>query len=329
MRSQGNQSGRARLTDTSNLQQAMYPRGIILSTGEDTPEGHSVRARMMIMELSPGDIDPKKLTEAQKNRPIYQYTTAALIRYLCANKVEIHDLASQIRDQNLGTGHTRTPAMLGHLCASILTFLEWSQKMGAIKADEKTRLSKEAVDSIIETARDQNSFLEQSDPCDIILAAIRQTFATGLGHIRTPAGGIPKGAAQLGWTIQQDNQSEVPLYKSLGPCIGWINWNDGELHLEANVGFNVIRKVAGNEISLTKQTLMKRMREAGILTRIDEARQRNTVRITAERHPRQCLAISIPKVLETMEIPNERRDPYNGGVDDNPIGDDIGDAWEG
>ena len=46
--SSGNQAGRARLTDTSNLQQTFYPRGVIFSTGEDTPEGHSVRARMMI-----------------------------------------------------------------------------------------------------------------------------------------------------------------------------------------------------------------------------------------------------------------------------------------
>src|SRR5574342_116743 len=83
LRSQGNQSGRARLTDTSRLQTTMYPRGIILSTGEDTPEGHSVRARMLIIEMSPGDISPSQLTKAQKNREKYSGTTAALIQHLC------------------------------------------------------------------------------------------------------------------------------------------------------------------------------------------------------------------------------------------------------
>ena len=35
IRGQGNQAGRARLTDVSNLQTTMYPRGMILSTGEE------------------------------------------------------------------------------------------------------------------------------------------------------------------------------------------------------------------------------------------------------------------------------------------------------
>ncbi len=42
-----------------------YPRGIVVSSGEDIPRGQSLRARALILELSPGDIDLARLTRAQ------------------------------------------------------------------------------------------------------------------------------------------------------------------------------------------------------------------------------------------------------------------------
>lgn len=304
IRAQGNQAGRARLTDTSNLQATMYPRGIILSTGEDTPEGHSVRARMMILELAPGEIDPKALTHAQGNRPLYSLATAAYIRHLCENPPEaLSEDAAAVRDKNLDLGHARTPAMVGRLVTSLLRFLAWCEPF--VSKARLAALRKEAIGSIQKAGKQQVTYLEAADPLDIFTAAIRTIFATGLGHVRTTNGGIPKGAEALGWTMM-DADGDIPSYKSRGPCVGWISWKSGEMFLDINSGYTIARKVAGNDISLSRNTFIRRMKDGGLLTRTDHARQRNTIRISAENHPRQVLAMPIKRVMDTQELPADK-----------------------
>ena len=43
VRAQGNRSGRQRMRQDSTLRPAKPPRGLLLSTGEDVPRGHSLR----------------------------------------------------------------------------------------------------------------------------------------------------------------------------------------------------------------------------------------------------------------------------------------------
>lgn len=304
IRAQGNQAGRARLTDTSGLQQTYYPRGLIISTGEDTPEGHSVRARMMIIELSPGDIKPEKLTEAQTHRPLYPVVTAALAQDLCGNMIVFQDRADKIRNRNLDLGHTRTPPMVARLVVTGYMVLEWALQRKLIDAKRKKNLVEELEEAICKVAQQQTRYLETADPVEIFFAGLRQLLGAGHGHVRTLNGGIPLRAPSLGWT-EEKSSGELPTYKSHGPCVGWINWNEDELYLEINIGYTAVKKIVGQELTLTKQTLFKRLKDAGMLTRIDEARQRNTVRITAENHPRQVLAFSASSALESAERPTE------------------------
>ena len=56
-RGAGNRSGRARMRADGGSRPTYYPRGLIVSTGEDVPSGQSLRARMLVLELAPGDID--------------------------------------------------------------------------------------------------------------------------------------------------------------------------------------------------------------------------------------------------------------------------------
>src|SRR3990172_2105312 len=212
VRSQGNQSGRARLTDTSNLQTTMYPRGIILSTGEDTPEGHSIRARMLILELAPGDIQLPKLTTAQNNRKLYEVTTQAYIQNLAKNPVPTYATeVAALRDKMTGIGHTRTPSMAATLITAISHFLQWAKTAGALK--NTSALLTEATKAITDAANEQRHYLENADPVDIFTATIRQIFAAGLGHVRTVNGGIPRGAAALGWT-QENFDDQIAHLKS-------------------------------------------------------------------------------------------------------------------
>ena len=304
IRSQGNQSGRARLTDTSNLQSAYYPRGLIMSTGEDTPEGHSVRARMLIMELSPGDIKPPDLSLAQANRRLFVAAIAKLIQAQCRNPLDITERTEQIRNQNIDIGHTRTPPMIGRLIAAGEATLAWAAGEDYIDQKLHDKLVHEMTVAILKAGNNQQSYLETADPVEIFRAALRQVLGANQAHVRTLNGGIPRNPTLLGWT-SENSMSDLPTYKSHGPCIGWIDWNNDELLIEINTGYNAVKKVAGQELALTKQTLFKRMKDAGALVRTDETRQRNTLRITAEHHPRQVVGFAISDIMETSEVPQE------------------------
>ena len=54
-RAVGNQQGRSRMVGNGRLQQARPPRALLLATGEGVPQGQSIRARLLIVELALGE----------------------------------------------------------------------------------------------------------------------------------------------------------------------------------------------------------------------------------------------------------------------------------
>lgn len=324
IRSQGNQSGRARLTDTSRLQQTMYPRGLILSTGEDTPEGHSVRARMLIMELTPGTISPDDLTACQECRCKYNGTMLWLAQELAGHPADLTGRVNMIRTELRDVGHSRTPGMLGRLIACAEHFLASALGAGFITKPQHDRLVSEAQTAIVAAGNRQRGYLEDSDPVDIFLAALRQVLGAGGGHLRTTNGGQPIDAGVMGW-IRDENYSrgdEVQVFRARGPTIGWVRPRADELYLDVTTGYNVVKKAAGADMPLSKQTLFKRLKDSGSLLRVDDARGRNTIRIQAENHPRQVLCLSLAKALELKETEDDGDDIPEA----DPVYDDDGDA---
>lgn len=305
VRSQGNQAGRARLTDTSSLQTTMYPRGIIMSTGEDTPEGHSVRARLLIMELSSGDITPQRLTAAQKPRMSYVGTTAALIQYLAENPIDLNPASERYRTKYIEIGHSRTPSMIGRLLATIDAYLAWAAYMKVIPAKSLTGMQKEAHEAILTAGKRQQGYLEAADPCERFIEALQSVFAKGTGHIRGVKGGVPRKATLMGWVPERYEHSEEPSWKSRGPCIGWINWDKDELYLEHNAAYAAAKKELSSELTLNKNTMVKRLLESGRIIRTEGGRDRNTVRITADGNARTVIVLSASATFDTKETPSD------------------------
>jgi hypothetical protein len=305
IRAQGNQAGRARLTDISSMQTTMYPRGEIMSTGEDTPEGHSVRARMLIREIAAGEIDADNLTIAQNMRPLYSATVAWLCQSLANVPASLKVKRDTIRSEQRAVGHSRTPGMLGHLISVAQDFLDRARQADFITEAERVVYAKEAERCILEAGAQQAVYLEDADPVDQFFAAIRQVLASGGGHMRTQNGGIPKQKTDLlGWTVE-NAKYEMPTYKSRGPCIGWVNWAKNSFWLDVTAGYPVLAKAMGKDMQLSKNTLFKRLKDAGALKQVDDARSRNTIRITADGHPRLVLALELTRVLEVEDLTDE------------------------
>ena len=89
--------------------------------------------------------------------------------------------------------------------------------------------------------------------------------------------------------------------------MGWIDWDAGEVLIDATGAYADILRHA-KDISLTKITLLKRLRDAGLLMRVDDLRKRNTIRMTCQGSIRQVLVMPIAQTLETSEVPNGQKD---------------------
>src|SRR6202030_1908952 len=78
LRAAANGAGRGRLKSDTSLRPAHPPRALILATGEEKPSGESLIARMLLVEVMPGDIDPKRLSACQRNAAdgLYAQATA-------------------------------------------------------------------------------------------------------------------------------------------------------------------------------------------------------------------------------------------------------------
>lgn len=65
-RAVGNQQGRSRMVGNGRLQQTHPPRALLLATGEKVPQGPSIRARLLIVEVALGEVDRATLSECQR-----------------------------------------------------------------------------------------------------------------------------------------------------------------------------------------------------------------------------------------------------------------------
>jgi hypothetical protein len=63
-RAAGNRQGRGRLGGLQ-LRAPHPPGGLLLATGEQVPRGHSIRARLLIVKLRPGDVNRAQLSHCQ------------------------------------------------------------------------------------------------------------------------------------------------------------------------------------------------------------------------------------------------------------------------
>lgn len=319
IRGQGNQAGRARLSDAASFKSAYYPRGIVLSTGEDTPEGHSVRARMLIVEFTPGEVDTKILTEIQGKRSQLPLVLEEYIKNACETTSpaitangqvvtdEIGNRVREIRDELLAIGHSRTPPMLARLIVTAEAVLSWAAEQGFITPAESEALNVQAIEAIMSAGEKQKSYLETSDPVQMLLHAMKQSLTGLKSHVRSMSGGVPVRPEMLGWTATSQS-GEQTKYKANGPTIGWIDWDDDAIYFEADQAFGAAKKEAGHDLTLTKQTAYKRLKDAGVLKRIDAARSRNTIRVIADGHTRNVIALIASDFFDEKEITDDDRE---------------------
>jgi hypothetical protein len=169
IRACSNRTGRHRLNPDATDKGAYEPRGIVLITGEEIVSLQSTLARVMVVEISEGDIDKNKLTGLQLKAQLLPHAMASYISWVRENVKQIKESFPKqfirLRDKAFGENtHKKLPEQVAYLQFALETAISWMVDKGVINENEATSLSKEGWDIFIELANKQSKRLEREDP---------------------------------------------------------------------------------------------------------------------------------------------------------------------
>lgn len=270
LRAQGNRSGRGRMRQDGSVPSPKPPRGTILSTGEEAPSGQSLSARVLIIEVSPGDIDAADLTIRQQHAAagLYAQAMAGFIQWLAPRYQDLSSqLASRVRTlrDELATAsqHRRTPAIAADLVYAVELFLDFAVDAGAISVGEQARDNEIARRAILAAADLQARHQAGADPARRYLQLLSQSLASGRGHLAASGGEYPVNPAAWGW--RKDAGSD-DRWRAQGDCIGWLEGED--TYLIPDPAYQCAKRLGGETgegVTIGPKALHKRLQEKGLL----------------------------------------------------------------
>jgi hypothetical protein len=161
LRAQGNRAGRLRLRADATLRPAKPPRGLVLSTSEDVPRGQLLRARLLVLDVAPGDFGPRPpapnpaLSACQRAAANGTYAAAlsGFARWVAARyegvRAAIPELLAEFREEFAAGGqHARTPGLLADLALGLHYLLFFAYKIEAIEFDRRWGLWRRGGDAL-------------------------------------------------------------------------------------------------------------------------------------------------------------------------------------
>jgi hypothetical protein len=312
LRASGNRAARQRMTADGKLRPEKPPRGLILSTGEDIPKGHSIRARTCVMEVSKGDIDPARLTHCQRDAAagLYAQAMAGFIRWLAPRVEELQaglrQRVERLRERYASEqSHRRTPGLLADLSLGFQLFVEFAQDVGAVTAGQAENLLRRLGAAVEEVGQAQAAHHEAAEPTAHFLRLLRGVVSSGRAHLAASDGSGPADVPQAwGW-----RREEVPVHDGVnfrwwpqGRRIGWIQ--GGNVYLEPEAVYAEAQKLGseqGESIAISQRVLSKRLHERQLLVTTEHARGKLTVRHTLEGKRRDVWHLSAQTVFPTPD----------------------------
>ena len=282
-RAQGNHSGRLRCRTDGTVRAVKPPRGLILSTGEDIPHGQSLRARTLIREIVREALDWSAISEVQKaaRKGIYAQAMAAFLQWLATDD-RIEKLRASAPDDLFRwrekwttrglNGHKRNVSTLAQLARAWHCWLGFACEVGAITLEERKQLWRRVWAALDVAGKGQDQYQANENPATRFIELIQAALSSGRAHLAATDGGKPgfADAQAFGW---RDGEPQ-------GERIGWLDGD--ELYLQPDTAFSLAQRIAsgGEGLTISGQTLWKRLNEAGMLASTDTARNTNKVRRT-------------------------------------------------
>jgi hypothetical protein len=307
LRSVGNRGGRGRMNANGSLRPDLPPRGLVIGTGEDAPKGHSLRARMVIREVAPGDVDTGQLSMAQVAGRKGDLV-AGLAGYVQWVAAHIDALLAQIPEQlaefriraQQHVAHARTPDAVAHLALGWWIFLRFAVDVGVLTRQEAEETQARVWQALGITAAEQAQHQIAEEPARRFIDLLGSALAAGQAHIAASTGGVPDHPEAWGWRKRSVGSGayERTEWQSQGDRAGWVDGND--LYLDTDAALTAVQRVGqatGSPIGVTPMTLAKRLHERGFLRSADRNQGELKVRRMLEGRRLRVLHLSSSIVL--------------------------------
>jgi hypothetical protein len=318
LRGQGNLAGRERMNADTSLRPTYRARGLIGATGEDVPPGQSQRARTMINQLKPGDINPERLSALQDAARDGTLTEAmaALVRFLAA-VADCGSFDKTLRKWqtdmrgDAAAEHRRTSENAASLMLGVQAFLAFAEQQGEIDAAEAERIRHRTWQALVKAAAAQGDEQREEDQVESFLDAIPEMLAAGTAHVATTDGRSPSnsGNSAFGWHIWNGVNDDE--WRPQGNCIGYVD-GDQLLLPDAAIGAaNRLLSSQGRAVTINKGTLGKRLSDAGHLLTVGNDGRPAKPRWIGRTNVR-VYVLSLEQVLGSNREPDL---PYNYGAE--------------
>jgi hypothetical protein len=308
---QGNLSGRGR-ADTGGSPRAIRdPRGMLLVTGEEVPEGYSARARALILEVSVGDVeglgirpgqpgyreDHPRLSRVQEagRAGHYARALAGYLRWLADSVERLPEyVRQQVAEQRnaVRSSHARTGNNVAQLMVGMACFLEYARWAEALTEAEAGAWRERAWEALLDAAARQEGHHRQARPEQRFLELLTSAIGSGRAHVADSEGLPPDNAEAWGWRprlVGTGDYVENRL-ESQGVRVGWLSLPEG-LFLDRAAAYRAASEMdAENGIGVSAETLAKRLHQARHLASISsESEGRLTVQRRLEGAKRRVL----------------------------------------
>ena len=311
-RAQGNVSGRGRMWADGTLREVKPPRGLIISTGEDIPHGQSLRARMMVLEMSEGDLKWGALTQAQADarNGVYAQSMAGFLKWLAPQydelQTQLRDELAQLRQEaSQGGEHRRTPEIVANLAVGLRYFLRFAVDECAVTEPEADALYKRGWGALGEAAAEQARFQAGAEPAGRFLELLISSIASGRAHVAGPDGGAPRNNAEAwGWRAINSMRG-AQSHQALGDRVGWVDGDD--LYLDLDAAYAAAHDMGnrtGDALHVAPHTLAKRLAERGLLASTENrgGKRRLVVRRQLEGRRRYVLHLIDRVCLDVVDV---------------------------
>jgi len=295
----GNRGGRGRMHGDGTVRPDFPPRGIVIATGEDAPRGQSLRSRLMILDITPGDVDRDRLTEAQAagRQGVCAAAYSGFVRYLAPSmeflRTRLPNLLSQFRAEAYrDAAHARTPEAVAHLALGWWAFLRFAAEVGALSQPEAQAAFERAWAALGEAATRQSSHHVGEEPARRFLDLLSSALAAGHLHFASTSGGVPASPKAWGWREERIGTGEYERseWRPQGSRAGWLDGNDLYLDLEAALsGTQRVSQATGNGVAVGPKMLAKRLHERRFLRSTEQEHGDLRIRRTLEGRRRRVL----------------------------------------
>jgi hypothetical protein len=283
-RGQANQSGRGRLTSDLKERPNYYPRGLTIASGEDTPMGQSLQARMVLVPVKYGDIPRAKLTalQASASSGLMAQAMSAYVQWLAPQIDGLRTEFVHMRDAiQFGSidAHARTPRNYADLIAGLRTFLAFAGDVGAITAAERNAIEAKATETIAAVLAAQSEEQSAEDEATVFLEGLGSALAHGKVYVEDfynqgepPYGreeecgweAIPKPPVQDGGDGSVEPEERVIWRSASKNRVGWLREWKGQLQLcvLAQPAISAVEQLLRRDLGIGKNTLIRRLEEA-------------------------------------------------------------------